>query len=231
MSHESLVGGLLCTLRMDGYTVRPYAFHFPIKLLLIACPRFFSKYSVSVISFLESHIVSILTSIIFNILIYVNSILFATVDLVNGWEQPRGCNDCAHAPVKLLAGTTSRTQFSAVRYNPVAVPGNKDAFSNGDGIFIYPGIAGPLSSLRLENFRDGLEDLELLRAVSRASRVGPDQMETLAKRVITGFTANVEVNATGDPAALEAARTAAIKLLSSPSHNRMMTAPTSLLKH
>lgn len=49
------------------------------------------------------------------------------------------------------------------RPNGVAVPGDPAAFSNGDGILLYPGHMGPLSSLRLENYRDGLEDLQLLR--------------------------------------------------------------------
>ncbi|HUV04804.1 MAG TPA: glycoside hydrolase domain-containing protein [Armatimonadota bacterium] len=34
---------------------------------------------------------------------------------------------------------------------------------NGDGELLYPGEKGPIGSIRLENFRDGLEDIELLR--------------------------------------------------------------------
>ena len=34
---------------------------------------------------------------------------------------------------------------------------------NGDGFLIYPGPHGPLSSIRLENIRDGIEDFELLQ--------------------------------------------------------------------
>jgi hypothetical protein len=35
---------------------------------------------------------------------------------------------------------------------------------NSSAMYIYPGVNGPLSSLRLENFRDGIEDYELLCA-------------------------------------------------------------------
>ena len=42
---------------------------------------------------------------------------------------------------------------------------------NGDGILIYPPqnpLQGPLSSIRLENIRDGIEDFELFHAVGIA---------------------------------------------------------------
>jgi hypothetical protein len=35
--------------------------------------------------------------------------------------------------------------------------------SGGDGVLLYPGVDGPLSSIRLENIGDGLEDYELFR--------------------------------------------------------------------
>ena len=109
--------------------------------------------------------------------------------LVNGWggvddgpQRPR-----AHRTLALLPGSSTRTNFSAVRYNAAAVPGDKTAFSNGDGILIYPGCQGPLSSLRLEAFRDGLEDLELLRALERSGGSGAAGAHAAAQRVITGF--------------------------------------------
>jgi hypothetical protein len=34
--------------------------------------------------------------------------------------------------------------------------------ANGDGCFIYSGPDGPVSTIRFENIRDGLEDSELL---------------------------------------------------------------------
>ena len=40
----------------------------------------------------------------------------------------------------------------------------------GDGVLIYPGVAGPLSSIRLENIADGLEDYELFRRIKNVTR-------------------------------------------------------------
>ena len=37
-----------------------------------------------------------------------------------------------------------------------------DYFGNGEGVLVYPGKAGPISSIRLELLREGLEDLEYL---------------------------------------------------------------------
>ena len=39
--------------------------------------------------------------------------------------------------------------------------------ANGDGSLICPGPDGPLSTIRLENIRDGLEDYEYLYALAR----------------------------------------------------------------
>ena len=33
---------------------------------------------------------------------------------------------------------------------------------HGDGVLVYPGIDGPIGSIRLANIRDGLEDYEYL---------------------------------------------------------------------
>ncbi|HJN14374.1 MAG TPA: DUF4091 domain-containing protein, partial [Armatimonadota bacterium] len=38
-----------------------------------------------------------------------------------------------------------------------------DGGRNGDGYFIYPGPDGPLTSLRFEIMRDGVEDYDCLR--------------------------------------------------------------------
>src|SRR5262249_43830765 len=35
---------------------------------------------------------------------------------------------------------------------------------HSSGLYVYPGVDGPRSSLRLENFRDGIEDYDLLVA-------------------------------------------------------------------
>ena len=40
----------------------------------------------------------------------------------------------------------------------------------GDGLFVYPGRAGPVSGARLENWRDGSEDAELFLRLPLARR-------------------------------------------------------------
>jgi hypothetical protein len=136
--------------------------------------------------------------------------------LVNGWGgeddlrstfgAPRAYT---HEPLRLLPGSSTRTSFSAVRFNGAAVPGDPHAFSNGDGILMYPGRSGPLASTRLERYRDGLEDLELLRAAMRNPAVAKRAM-AIVRTVITSFVHDglpgAGVNATDDPAVLEAAR-------------------------
>jgi hypothetical protein len=43
-----------------------------------------------------------------------------------------------------------------------------DHNGQGDGVLFYPGADGPLSSIRLENIADGLEDAELFRRYVRS---------------------------------------------------------------
>ena len=55
---------------------------------------------------------------------------------------------------------TARTNFDPANY--IWYP-DTNIFANGDGYFIYPGPDGPIPTVRLHNFRDGFEDIELLR--------------------------------------------------------------------
>lgn len=41
-----------------------------------------------------------------------------------------------------------------------------DKFINGEGYLLYPGTDGPLSSIRLENIRDGIEDWEYVNLIN-----------------------------------------------------------------
>lgn len=70
----------------------------------------------------------------------------------------------------------------------------------GDGVLVYPGEAfgetGPLASIRLERWRDGMEDLEYLRALEH--RFGRDEAQALLHRVYQGPPAY-----TSDPQAIE----------------------------
>lgn len=58
---------------------------------------------------------------------------------------------------------TARTDFDPANY--IWLP-RTDIFANGDGNFVYPGVTGPLASVRLMNLRDGFEDAELFRKLS-----------------------------------------------------------------
>ena len=55
---------------------------------------------------------------------------------------------------------TARTNFDPANF--IWYP-DTSIFANGDGYFIYPGPDGPIPTVRLHNFRDGFEDIELLR--------------------------------------------------------------------
>jgi hypothetical protein len=64
----------------------------------------------------------------------------------NGWERNK--QPISSGPV--------------TNWDPASCPNSKDKWANGDGNLIYPGPNEPLSSIRLENIRDGLEDYEYL---------------------------------------------------------------------
>jgi hypothetical protein len=78
---------------------------------------------------------------------------------------------------------------------------NKDLY--GDGSLLYPGakvgVDGPVTSIRLENAREGLEDIEYLWLYEQ--KRGPDAAETLIRKVTTAWT-----QFTTNPADVEQAR-------------------------
>lgn len=57
--------------------------------------------------------------------------------------------------------TRSPANSARTRFNPQC-----EGFANGNGCYFYPGERGPLSSIRWEALRDGLEDAELLLAAA-----------------------------------------------------------------
>ncbi len=63
-----------------------------------------------------------------------------------------------------------------------AAPWN-DGGRDGDGYFLYPGPQGPLTSLRFEVMRDGVEDYDALRMLEELVAAGPaqDPPELLAR--------------------------------------------------
>ena len=69
----------------------------------------------------------------------------------------------------------------------------------GDGCLTYPTPAGPVSSIRLENIRDGLEDYDYLALLADAQ--GYDAAKRYVGRLVTSMT-----DFSRDPAALAAVR-------------------------
>ncbi|WP_460820795.1 DUF4091 domain-containing protein, partial [Microlunatus parietis] len=63
------------------------------------------------------------------------------------------------------------------KWNPATYNGTA-----GDGSIFYPGPDGPMSSLRLENIRDGLEDYNLMQELRRALAEHPDAPAGIRQR-------------------------------------------------
>jgi hypothetical protein len=143
--------------------------------------------------------------------------------LVDGWQpsspaQPNvPLNPPTHQPLRLREHSSLLTDFSPKRFNSKAnahPTRGGVAFSNGDGMLIWPGERGPLSSIRFENYRDGLEDHALL------SRLSAAQGKRLVDEALS-FTAEdprsatrgpgVGVNVTVDAVGLERLRRLAAK--------------------
>lgn len=79
---------------------------------------------------------------------------------------------------------------------------------NGDGYLAYPGPEGrPLSSIRLENLRDGFEDWELLALLRRKGGERADELLRLKDLC------NEDMSFSPDPAALMAARRQVLRAL------------------
>lgn len=144
--------------------------------------------------------------------------------LVDGWQPSSSSTPTiplkppAHQPLRVRPNSSLLTDFSPRRFNSKANPHPTQggvAFSNGDGILIWPGEHGPMSSIRFENYRDGLEDHALLsrlsavqgkKLVDQALSFGP---EPLSGTRGPSVGVNVTVNATG----LEALRRSAANMM------------------
>ena len=94
---------------------------------------------------------------------------------------------------------TARTDYDPANY--IWYP-DTSIFANGDGYFIYPGPDGPIATTRLHNFRDGFEDIELLRMLDL------NTTRQLAEPLVRGPT-----DFTLDPYLLEETRRKAAKLV------------------
>ena len=117
-----------------------------------------------------------------------------------GPGQPVSRPSCA--PVRRINGT-GRVDFDPATF----VSGSR--FGNGEGSFTYPDEHGmPMSSLRLEAIRDGIEDWELFRQLRQASN------DSVADSFINRLVRNGSPGGhTLDPARLEAVRRGAARAL------------------
>ncbi len=78
--------------------------------------------------------------------------------------------------------------YWAVNYwneNPWSNPMNTKWEQNGNGLLYYPGEAGPVSSIRLEVLRDGLEDYEYLHLLSqKINEIKAKHLEEIQKDLL-----------------------------------------------
>jgi hypothetical protein len=80
--------------------------------------------------------------------------------------------------------------------------------TNGDGLLVYPGEAGPVNSIRWENIRDGIEDFDylmLLRQRADASKDAALKQKAQQAANLQALVPNL-VGFTRDPRAVEAKR-------------------------
>ncbi len=70
-----------------------------------------------------------------------------------------------------------------------------DGGRKGDGYFLYPGPRGPLTGLRFEIMRDGVEDYDALRMLQDlVTRKGPQAPEALRQRATAALTVGPEIS-------------------------------------
>eukprot|EP01050_Picozoa_sp_SAG11_P025455 SAG11_NODE_5747_length_1472_cov_5.530226_1_plen_119_part_10 len=97
-------------------------------------------------------------------------------------------------PLKTIPGSTLYSNFSPKMFNGAADKFDKKAYSNGDGMLIFPGKHGTaLPSIRLENLRDGMEDYGLLAHLPASTR---EQLIAKAITYKTGWPSSPSVEAT-----------------------------------
>ena len=94
---------------------------------------------------------------------------------------------------------TARTDFDPANY--IWLP-RTDIFANGDGNFVYPGVYGPIQTVRLRNLRDGFEDIELFRMLDT------DKVKPIVSPVVSSATSYIL-----NPLALDKGRQQAAAML------------------
>ena len=99
-------------------------------------------------------------------------------ELVRSLYIPLGCH---------LFSLQGYLHWGLNRYSPERTPFDAGFSGNGpagDRNIVYPGPDGPWPSVRLEAMRQGIEDFELLKMLSRIDRSAADR---LVRRVVRGF--------------------------------------------
>ena len=127
----------------------------------------------------------------------------AAADEVNGWLYYAVNGWSGDRKIVEREGKGPRTDFDPATWR----------HSNGDGNFIYPGPKGPLSSTRLENLTDGIEDWELFAQIREKS---PRPREGESSDIVSDLTARLvrsSKDRTPDPDLLEATRREAARRL------------------
>ena len=83
--------------------------------------------------------------------------------------------------------------------------------ANGDGCLIYAGPDGPISTLRLENIRDGIEDFELLHMLAARRGDGGAESRALCSSLVENLTSY-----TDDPKLFAETRSRLLRTLDEP---------------
>jgi hypothetical protein len=105
-------------------------------------------------------------------------------------------------PLAAMAGAGDARKLAYDPANFIWAP-RADIWANGDGVFVYPGAAvagvgAPVSTIRLEAQRDGVEDWHVLRAVT----------DRAAAKAAAGSLVASPTRHSADTGALEAVRVA-----------------------
>ena len=95
---------------------------------------------------------------------------------------PVHCPLCERGPHK--------SAFS--QWNPASYPSPTPGSLNGDGSLLYPGVDGPISTIRYENIRDGIDDAELFARCGYDKLQGRSRAADLIEQLIANGTARVE---------------------------------------
>ena len=82
------------------------------------------------------------------------------------------------------------TRLSEHPFDPWISPDADSYYVGGTSFMVYPGADGPVPSMRLFNFAEGIDDMRALAYY--AERAGRDKADALLGRTLPGFTDSVE---------------------------------------